>query len=230
MADNFFQGEEKMDDQQEEIQKIKVGEKEYDPNELNRLVGLGEIAVEAEEKYNRPISKFWPEYTKSQQELEKLRAELETTRQASQPKVEPTDQELTAQQAKEELKKLGYLPADEVGKMVQDQVWNAISGVKMVDKIESLVSRNTQEGNPATTVEDLAAFMKQTNINDPEIAYKIKFEKELDQIKERKLASLKPQGLYSESTSTAGSKQPQPVKVTKDNLSDVLSGYLRGNN
>lgn len=227
--DDFFK-EESEEQGSEESEKIKVGEKEYTPDELNRLVGLGEIAVEAEEKYNRPISKFWPEYTNTKQELARKDAELEELRKVAQnPKVQETltDQEQTMQRARQELKALGYLPADEVDKMVKQEVLNAISGVKLIDKVEKVVSKHASDGNPSASVEDIIGYMQETNINDPEIAYKIKFEKELDAIKEKKLASLKSSGLVTESSSTAGGKQPAPTKVTKANLQEVLSGYIR---
>ena len=221
-----------MEDQQtqeQEIEKVKVGEKEYTSDELNRLVGLGEIAREAEERYNRPISKFWPEYTKTNQELEKTKAELEELRRvATKPQEQLTDQDKILQEAKEQLKKLGYIPADEVDQRARAIAAEVVSGYKLLDRIDSFVSAKASEGLPKTTSEDLLGYMQENNLKDPEIAYKIKFEKELDAIKEKKLTSLRPSGLVTEGRSTAGGKQPAPVRVTKDNLQEVLTGYLRG--
>jgi hypothetical protein len=75
MADDFFQ-----EDQQGESQKIKVGEKEYTQDELNTLVGLGQIAQEVETRYNTKIDRVYPEFTKSQQKLKTYESEIETLR------------------------------------------------------------------------------------------------------------------------------------------------------
>ena len=224
--DKFFQ-EENMDDTQE-VEKVKVGEKEFTPDELNKLVGLGEIAMEAEEKYNRPISKFWPEYTKTNQELEKTKLELEELRKAAtQPKAELTEVEDVEKKVKEELGKYGYKTAEEIEHRAREIANEVISGYRLLEDVDSIISKNIEDGYPQDTREGLLEYMQEKNINDPEVAYKIKFEKELDSIKEKKLASLKPQGLVTEKTSTAGGKQPQPIKITKDNLQNVLGEYLR---
>ena len=223
--DNFFKTDEETTEEVVE-EKVKVGDKEFTQDELSKLVGLGEIAVEAEEKYNRPISKFWPEYTKAQQELDKLREENETLRTPKQPVSDPTDQEKVMQQARDELNKLGYIPAEEVDARARRIAGETIAGYRLLDQVNGLVERHQTSGDPATTPDELLEFMADKKIEDPEIAYKIKFEKELDEIKEKKLASLKPSGLVTEATSTAGAKVPQPVKLTRSNLSDVLDTYL----
>lgn len=231
MADNFFQ-DDTQEQVQEEIEKIKVGEKEYTTEELNRLVGLGEIAVEAEEKYNRPISKFWPEYTYTKQELEKKEAELQELRKSALPKQQEvlTDQEQVTVKVREELGKLGYIPANEVEERARKIASEVVSGYKLLEEVNQIVAKNAEEGNPQTSSDDLLSFMQEKNISDPHIAYKIKFEKELDAIKEKKLSTIRPSGLITEPSSTAGGKQPTPVKITKQNLGNVLDEYLKPRN
>lgn len=229
--DDFFK-EKNMEEEQDVIEpeKIKVGEREYTTEELNRLVGLGEIAQEAEERYNRPISKFWPEYTKTRQELEKKDQELEELRKVAQnSRVQETisDQEKLLKEAKEQLRQLGYLPADEIEQLTVRKVQEAISGLKMLDQLDSTINRFAQDGYVKASREDLLEYMNEKGINDPEVAYKIKYEKEIDEIKQKKLASIKSSGLVTEGRSTAGGKLPQPVKVTKDNLQEAISSYLR---
>src|SRR3990167_114433 len=221
--DNFFKEEPVEENQEEIVEKVKVGDKEFTQDELNKLVNLGEIAIEAEEKYNRPISKFWPEYTKQNQELEKLREENEKLKVASTPQAPAKEGELTEEQTKEqvrtEMSKYGYVPADDVRKIANE----VVSGYRLLDQVGQVVAKQAIDGTPQTTQEELLEYMSEKNINDPELAYKIKFEKELDSIKEKKLASLKPSGFVTEATSTAGSKQPLPTKITKDNLQDTIS-------
>ena len=52
------------------------------------------------------------------------------------------------------------------------------------------------------------------------------FETELDKIKEQKLKSIKPGAFQTTEGSTAGSKKPEPVKVTRDNISELLNATL----
>ena len=63
-TDFFDKPEEKVDEPKEEEKqeeaKVKVGEKEYTQDELSKLVGLGEIGAEAEEKFNVKLDKVWP--------------------------------------------------------------------------------------------------------------------------------------------------------------------------
>lgn len=224
MPDNFFNKEEQQDNA-DEPQKIKVGEREFTQEELNKRIGLSDIAMEAEEKYNRPISKFWPEYTKANQENEKLRMELEEARK---PKAEPTKEELSEEQLKEKVKtemsRFGYVPADEVRAIANE----VISGYKLLDKVDGIVNKFATDGYPKETKEGLLEYMNENNISNPEIAYKMKFEAEIDKVKEEKLKSIKPGGMVTDTRSTAGAKQPAPVKITPANLQSALAAALRG--
>ena len=229
MADDFFE-EKTTTEETTEPEKIKVGEREFTQEELDRRIGLSDIAIEAEEKYNRPISKFWPEYTKRNQENSKLREEneeLKQTRTSSQTTIDPTDEEKVAGQVKETLGKYGYAPMADVEKRAREIASEVVSGYRLLEDVNKVTARNTVDGNPQVSSEDLLAFMQEKNINDPEIAYKIKFDKELDSIKEKKLASIKGTPLVTDSVSTAGAKVPNKVKVTRDNFQQVLNEYLQ---
>src|SRR3990167_4098217 len=94
---------------------ISVGDQSYSQEELNKLVGLGRIGLEAEEKFSTSLDKVWPEYTKKSQrvkELEGQLAELEATRQTA-PSLTSTDDEETIRQAKDAAKKLGIVTQDD---------------------------------------------------------------------------------------------------------------------
>lgn len=230
MADDFFK-EETTESTESTEEKIKIGEREFTQEELDKRIGLSDIAMEAEEKYNRPISKFWPEYTKANQELERVKAENEELKKTALPKeeVKLTDQEEIAKQAKDELNKLGYIPAEEVEQRARKIASEVVSGYKLLDRVDNLIENRVKEGYPSTTREELLGYMQENGLQSEEMAYKLKYEKEIDAIKEKKIASIKPSGIMSNSQSTAGAKSPSPVKVTRDNLHEVLDGYLGGN-
>ena len=66
------------------------------------------------------------------------------------------------------------------------------------------------------------------NPADPEKAYKLMFEKEIDEINAKKIDSIKPKGMYTEEKSTAGSKEFKPRQITKETLKSALQDHFRG--
>jgi hypothetical protein len=52
------------------------------------------------------------------------------------------------------------------------------------------------------------------------------FETELDQWKEAQLKKAKPSTFTTQTQSTAGSKQPAPVRPNRNNLGEMLSSAL----
>jgi Ca2+-binding EF-hand superfamily protein len=231
MADDFFMkaAESIMEGQEEttttEPQTFKVGEKEYSQEELSRLVGLGEIGAEAEEKYGVRIDKIWPNHQRTineKMELENRIKSLETA-----PKTAPSSQELDdqaiAKQAREKLAELGYVGREEVQRMVNDTV----AGLRLTEHAQSIIDDMAEQGYPKTNLEELLTFMSDpANPKDPKKAYKAMFEDEIDRVKESKLATLKPSAFVTTSSSTAGSKEPAPQKVTSKNLKDALMAVL----
>ena len=71
--DNFFKPEENAE-VATEIEKVKVGEKEYSQDELSKLVGLGEKWTETETKFNTKMDRVVPEYTKATQKIKEYEA------------------------------------------------------------------------------------------------------------------------------------------------------------
>src|SRR3990167_6033242 len=76
----------------QEVEKVKVGEKEYTQDELSHLVGLGEVGAELESKWNTKIDRLYPEFTKATQEREDLRKQVEGF------KNQPTGEELSTEE------------------------------------------------------------------------------------------------------------------------------------
>lgn len=225
MKDDFFK-EEAMEEETV-VEKIKVGEAEYSQEELDKLIGLGKLGQELEEKWNTKLDRVVPEYTKATQRIKDLE-DYKSTVEKLTPKEEEkiTDQEQVLVEARKQLESLGYLPADKVEKRAREIANEVFSGYKLVEKVDSVISKQVEQGYPQVDRESLLAFMNEKNLVDPELAYKVKFESEIDAVKEKKLASIKPTGFVTEKGSNAGGKQPQPVRVTKANLGEIIESYL----
>lgn len=216
---------------QEAPSTIKVGDREFSQDELNKLVGLGQIASELETKWNTPIENLNSAFTKTSTELKQIREEqekaklLETTTKANAGgELTPEEQE---RMVKQELSKYGVLTKDEVNTYVEQVISQREAGKTLLNETERVVASAESEGKPKISVEDLLTHMQETGIKSPEKAYKDKFEAELDQLKQEKIKNMKPEGLYTTNTSTAGGKTPQPVTLTKENLSQQLSDFFR---
>jgi hypothetical protein len=214
-------------------QKIKLGDAEYTQDELQQLVGLGKIGLEAQQKYNTSIDKVYPQLSRTiqeKQELEKRLAEYET--QKTQQKVQAGEQ-LTP----EEMKRQALQQADDLGLIhsgnIEQRVLGIMQGYQLLNDANGFLQDQYEAGNPKTTTEDLLSYMNGQNptgtrYGSIQKAYKDMFETELDQIKQTKVESLKPERFVTTERSTAGAKQPQLQKPNKDNLADLVSAALRG--
>lgn len=220
---------------------VKVGEKEYNQEELSQLVGLGESAREYETKWNRKIGDFYPDYTQKSQKLAEFeRRELEEKaarervdeeakkkeleEKAKSNQLSPEELKVMAQQ---QAKELGIVTRDEFSSEVNKAVSAALSARQLVDDINAVVSEATEKGQPRTTAEDVLKYIDENGVKSPEKAYKLMFEKEIDQWKEDKLKGLQPRGMETQTGSTAGAKQgPPPKPITKENLSQIIRESL----
>lgn len=232
MADFFSEPkEEKPMDEPQETQvsdKIKVGGVEYDQGELERLVGLGKIGAEAEDKYKTRIDRVWPEFTKGQQKLQELEARLTQREQAEIAARQAKGEELSPDQLREVARKQGK----ELGIMFQedfDQMYvQRRAAERLLEDVDVLVSQTAEKGQPKTTREDLLKHMQETGIKNPEKAYKDMFEEELEKWRTEQVEKARPSGFTTAFQSTAGAKQPAPVKITKENLGQLVSEALSG--
>ena len=224
MADKFFE-EEKVE-QQEQSDVIKLGEKEYSQEDLSRLVGLGEQALELESKWDTKIDRLMPEFSRSREELKALKEEAEARAREVIEKKEEKGEELS----KEEQRKLVKAQLKEYGALTdedfEDRYLQRRSAEKLVEQTESVISRAKADGKPEVDTESLFTYMKETGIRQPEVAYEVMFKDKLREIEMQKLQSIKPSPLYTQTGSTAGGKSPAPVSVTKDNLSQLLEDVL----
>lgn len=215
--------------QVEEVsEKIKIGEEEFDPEELKDLVGKGKFAKEVEEKSNTKLDRVWPEYTRATQELKALKEEKEAwQRQQSslKPQSELTEDE-TIQQAKEQAKKLGLLTVDDVNEKVNAYVEQREKAKEILNSCTKLEGEfDGKDGRPKFETQSMLEFMRDEGIKDPAKAYKLKYENEIDQWKDQQIAGAKKKGIYTES-GLGGNKEPPVVKLNKDNLMEALTESL----
>lgn len=225
MADEFF--DTKTEEQStEQPVPIKLGDKEYTQEELQELVGLGSQAKELESRWDTKIDRLMPEYSRSREELKTLKEQAETKAQTIIDEKKDQGQELSPEEQrrliKEELKKYDVMTRDDF----EVEYANRKAGDKLLEKTEAVISKAVAEEMPKTNVEELLTYMAETGIKDPNNAYELMFKKELREIEMKKLQSIRPQGIYTNSSSTAGAKTPAPVSITKDNLGQLLDDVL----
>jgi hypothetical protein len=227
--DNQDEVVEETTEEKVEEEKIKLGEDEFSKDELSELVKLGKIGREAEEKYKTKIDRVWPEYTKAQQKLKEFEESQSSKEKEDIEKKAQSGEELTEDEmrkrAREEAKKLGLMTEEDFElKYTQRREVE-----KLLDTCKGLEDDiNGEDGRPVFKTQDVLEYMQENGIRDPEKAYKVKYEEELDKWKEGVLKKAKPKGLVTEESSPAGSKQPQEVKATKDNLSELINESLYG--
>ena len=213
-------------------EKIKVGEEEYTPEQLDRLVKLGKIGVEAEEKWNTPIEKVYPEFTKKSQELKEIKekstqdADAEIKRR--QAAGETLDADAQAKVIREELSKHNVVFKDDLEKTITDLYARNRAAERLTETSEDVALEASKTYGINTTSKEILEHMVETGIRDPEKAFKDKFEKQLDTWKEKELGKKKGTEFVTEEASTAGGKKPPEVKITRDNLQEHLKEALKG--
>jgi len=207
-------------------ERIKVGEEEYTQEELDRLVKLGKIGVEAEEKFDTKIDRIWPEFTTKSQKLKELEGQInKREEEATQAKV-AEGKELSPDEQRtiyrDEARKLGLVLDDDFDKMYAQRR----AAERLTEDTEDTVLEANEKYGFKTNVKELLEHMAETGIRSPEKALKDKFEPQIDKWKEEELAKKKGTGLVTEESSTAGGKEPKPVKITRDNLGEQLKEAL----
>jgi len=215
-------------------EKIKVGEKEYTQEELSKVVGLGELGQEMETKYNTKIDKVWPEYTRTTQELkalkeEKARAESERLNQRQNQGEQLSDDEI-ARQARDQARKLGLVTKEDLETYIDTRVSQREEARELLNDCKNYEQEfSGKDGRPAFKTQEILEYMDETGIKNPEKAYKVKYEEQIDSWKEQQIKKAKPSGLYTEESSAAGNKEPREIRPTRDNLDQLVRDALGGN-
>lgn len=224
--------QEKQEEQQEEV-KIKVGDQEYSQDELDRLVSLGKIGVEAEEKYNTKLDKVWPEFSKTKNEYKQLKEELEQTKSQVQQKVEQGDQlpEEGVKQAQEAARKLGIVLEPDFEKRLGDSFRKYYvqerAAEKLLEEGKELEREITgKDGRPKFDLEKTLTFMSQNpGFKEIKKAYEAMHPEELAEWRADQILKGKKKGI-STLEDTPSDKQPQEVRLNNDNLAKALEEAL----
>ena len=228
---DFFKNPEPVEEKQPVVEKIKLGDEEFDPEELKEIVGKGRFAKEVEEKYNTKIDKVWPEYTKATQELKALREEKsqwESQKQAEIEKAPPEtlSEDQLVQQAKAQARRLGLITVDDIDEYVTQKVTAIQQATEMLDDCRKLEAEyKGDDGRPKFDTQEVLEHMKATGIRSPIRAYKDKYEEQLDKWKESRLLGAKKPNPYTEG-GLGGNREPSEVKLNKDNLEAALREVL----
>lgn len=214
---------------QEAPEKITVGDKSYDQDELERLVGLGQIAAEAEEKYDTKIDRVYPEFTKSRQELSELRKQAEEREQAelnakanTQGWANLSKQEQDNIVLKELENVMGWNPRD-IDRIVQEK----LEARELLYDVQDFIGDAREKGLPSVTEREVLERMERTG-EDVESAYRSMFPSQIKEWEKSQIESQKQPGMVTETSGGRLSQGPQPTKVTRDNLDDMVDRSLRG--
>jgi hypothetical protein len=227
MADEFFESGAVAPAElpKEEVVKIKAGGAEYTQDELDKLVDLGKVGLEAEEKYDRSIKTMYPDYQRTLRENERLQKQLDETeskiKSFTLPGAELTEEQM-AEQAVVQARKLGLVTQDDVN----IQVARALEAKEIIDEVKGIVKQTSTDGKPQTSVEELLRYMNDEGIKNPESAYKLMKESELKSWEKTQIEKIKAPAMVTDTSSIAGGKQPAEVKPTKENLKDLVHDYL----
>lgn len=214
--------------------KIKVGEKEYTQEELASLVSLGEMGREVETKYNTKLDRVYPEFTKKSQALAEAEKQLNEFKN-NQPKINvPENEDQAIREAKEAAKRLGIVTVEEfedlLGRSYKKFYEQERAAEKLLDTASTLEKEiDGADGRPKFDKLQILEFMRDNGVQDMMTAYKIINESKLDAWKESQLNKVRKPGATTSTVSTAGaSKQPEQVRVTRDNFDQLLAEALEG--
>lgn len=245
MTDQFFQdpnAQPAVPETPVEPEKIKLGEKEYSQDELQKLVGLGEMGMEAEKQYKTSLKSVWPKYQQVINEKrevdQRYTQELETRKQlearikefeTKYPQNQPIQQQNNQPQfTAEQIKDAALKQAEELGigpQAIRKTVMEVIQGQNLINDISSSIDEAMNEGwvkdTEKATTEAVLTHMQETGIRNPQKALRDMFETDYLEKQTEKLASLKQEreGLPTLKQSTAGAKIPTPTTFKR--MSDL---------
>lgn len=236
---NFFEDKSIEDQGTKEPEKVKVGDTEFTSDELQELIGAGQKLREIEGKQGQPVEKILESWGKRGERLgewkkatgaQKPEEFLKVAKEKEEKPQEQVDEEKIREQVLAEAKKFGLATTEEVERVVK-QIYNENrAGEKVLVSVNKVLRVAKADGKPTTTPEKLLEFMADpSNPKDPEKAYKLMFETELEDWKAQKLGQLKKENMPIEKTTTAGAKEFTPPKLTnRDELREALKVAIRG--
>ena len=213
--------------EEEAPEKIKVGDKEYTKEELERRVKLGEIGIEAEEKYDTKIDRIWPEFTTKSQKVKELEKRVDE-REVEEAKAK--GEELTPEEQKKiaraEAKNLGLSLDDEFEERFDKRYALLETARKLKEDSDDVALDSFEKYGIKTTGKEILEYMAEKGIRNPSDAFELKYKSQIRKWEEKELGKKKGAGLVTEEGSTAGSKEPTETKVTRSNLGEAVKEAL----
>lgn len=219
------------DQPQEEPQKIKVGEKEYNQEELARLVGLGELGSELEGRWNTKLDRLASEYTKTSQERADLKRKVEElegvlTKEKADQGFELSPEE-ARKQALAQAKELGLLSIEDFEVEARRIVREEQAAKELREDAEAAIEEAQEKYGLKTDMDTILTHMSETGIRNPWKALKDKYEPQIDAWKEQQIGKVKSGGMQTIERSNAGAKEPEEKKLTDlDSLREALRSRL----
>lgn len=227
---NFFD-----DTKQEEKETIKLGDQEFSADELTDLIGAGKKLKELEEKQGQPVEDILTSWgrrgeTIGEQKKKLEEAEKELERFKNPPAKEELDREALKKEVLEEMRGFGFAPKEELLKEFNDLYQTNRSNEKLLAQVKRVSREAKADGKPEVEPVKLLEFMADpNNPRDPEKAYKVMFEKELEEWKENRINLAKKPNMVTISKTTAGGKSFEPKKIgNKDELRSALTSVMFG--
>lgn len=184
------------------------------------------------------------ELVRRNRELEEQLNKDKTGQTGTAPTTVSTTDTPELQKAKNFLKELGYLPQHEVQNQIRDEIENLEARIVIDTENQRLESiYNGEDGRPKYDRDKIMEFAKNRAIYDPEVAYKVMFEKELTDWAIKQAIKAGSTNTFKEkpsSTSTGDSGQidrnalarilgtPDGRKWYEDNRDKVMSALQKG--
>jgi len=153
--------------------------------------------------------------------MEGIPKELEEAETKESGDVQP---EADTEQAKKLLAEWGFVSKNDVQKLYGEYR----AAERILETTEGLEKKyDGSDGRPKANSQEILEYMQDTGIQDPETAYKVKYEKEIDQWRDKKLGEAKKPGLVTEKAATTG-KEPEQRKLNRDSLGAAIAESLGG--
>lgn len=214
---------------QDIIEKIKLGEKEYTQDELQEMVGIAEQTREIERTLNTKIDKVYPAYTKTSQEKAELERRIKEMEDKNKLPSDLSDEQV--KEARLQAQKIGIVTKDDFANFMQEHFRTAYQqerqAERLLDDCRDLEKEmDGSNGQPKFKTEAVLQWMADNGGKSPKQAYKMMYEKELDDYKERELGKARRPGMVTETESNAGGKEPSRVPVTRDNIDQLIKEAL----
>lgn len=218
-------------------EKITVGEKEYNQEELNDLAGLGEKLKQFETNQGQSFDDYLTAMGNQGNEIAELKTKLGD--------VEKTQLDEKAQggwdnMSQEERDKMSFNELDRLkipyGDKLNEIIEEKLKARDFTEDVQDFIDEQVEAGKPKVSVQEVlreaGRIPEYSNANsydkiDYEKVYRTMFPSQIEAWESQQLGEQKPQGFVTNET-PSGANTPEPTKVTKDNLGDQIEKTLYG--